>query len=316
MLDKPELLIPPKPVGPSWFAYPGKATSVSGREKESGKSTICSFDASRVSHTHPVLWVDCEQDVSSLALRFKEFGAHPQNTHYLDRPTSIKEVEALARKVGAKAIYIDSLAAWVGLTHKKIAQASEGEEWQRIVLELKHLAHRLEAAVVVINHTAKSDEKGGIRGSTGIAAAFDMMARIASRWKSDPENLRRVSYLGRWNVEDMRVRYNEGEGFIRDGESDWGVELDTVPAVYVFVAEADEAASLREIRDNVKGSPRVIASAIELLVEMGAVEIEKNGRRGNRHYALAGWVPSADGKTLDRQDDVNAPLTAEEGDDE
>jgi hypothetical protein len=298
LLANPNLLKIPAPISPI-LGYEGRLTVLSGREKLAGKSTLAGWDLSVASHSMSVLWVTYEESAADVVQRLARFGANPRSTYFLDRPKST-QIEEKIREQDVKYVVIDSFAAWIGHEYGKTPATSESEEWQRVTLQLKDLAHRTGAAVVTLAHTAKSDMEGGIRGNTGIAAAADFIARIATAKKSEPANLRRLSFLGRWTVESMKVRL-EDDAFVTDRDLPFQ-SLGLLPTVYAFI-EADGGPSTREIRDAVQGDNNKISAAIAELVDMGAVEKVKEGR-GFVYSANGGFVPDEMGDNLVREEDT------------
>jgi hypothetical protein len=305
LLANPDLLKVPAPISPI-MAYEGRLTIVSGREKLAGKSTLASWDLSVASHSMPVLWVTYEESLGDVVRRLHEFSADPNSTFVLDRPKSW-ETEAKIRELAIEYVVIDSFAAWVGHEYGRSPATSESEEWQKLTLQLKDLAHRTGAAVCTLAHTAKSDHKGGIRGNTGIAAAADFMVQIANPISSEPRNQRRLSFLGRWSVEPMKVKY-EGDHFATDRDLPFQT-LGLVPRVYAFV-EADGGPSTREVRDNVRGDNNKISEALAELVDMGAIEKVKEGR-GYAYLTNPLWVPDASGEGLVYQHEDGTDLDYE-----
>jgi hypothetical protein len=305
LLANPNLLKIPAPISPI-MAYEGRLTSLSGREKLAGKSTLAGWDLSVASHSMAVLWVTYEESAADVVQRLARFGANPKATYFLDRPKST-EIEAKIREHDVRYVVIDSFAAWIGHEYGKTPATSESEEWQRVTLQLKDLAHRTGAAVAVLNHTAKSDMDGGIRGNTGIAAAADFIVRIATPRKSEPANLRRLTFLGRWTVESMKVKL-EGDAFTTDRDLPFQ-SLGLLPTVYAFI-EADGGPSTREVRDNVRGDSNKISEALAELVDMGAIEKVKEGR-GYTYLANPLWFPDASGAGLVYQHEDETDLDYE-----
>lgn len=310
LMRNPELLELPESISPL-LGYEGRLTVLSGREKLAGKSTLASWDCASASHTHPVLWVTYEESLGDIVRRFARFGADGERTLIFDRPTA-PEIESAIDEHGCAVVYIDSFASYINNTHGKAPATHESEAWQGLTLQLKDLAYRTGAAVITLAHTSKSDDEGGIRGSTGIAAAADQIARIATPRKSDPDDLRRITFIGRWTIESVDVRHRE-DGFITEGEPEWPTERSLDAEIFAFIDEANAPPSLRVIREGVKGRNVEIAAAIERLVGLGAVEREKGGR-STHHYAIEGWMVSADGQSvLPSKEEMNGELAG--GDD-
>lgn len=310
LLANPDMLKLPEPISPL-FAYEGRLTVLSGREKLAGKSTLATWDAATASHRHTVLWITYEESLADIVRRFATFNAEPEQTLILERPSAPEITKAITEH-GCALVYIDSFAAYVGAVYGKAPATHESETWQQLTLQLKDLAHRTGAAVITLAHTSKSDDEGGIRGSTGIAAAADLIARIATPRRSDPDNLRRISFIGRWTIEPVQVRLEE-DGFLVDGEAGWPVELALEPAIYCFVRDEETPPTLRVIRDRVKGKNKEIDLALAELIRSGLIHRENKGR-GFAHYAEPGFVPSPDGTELQRIEDVNGDLVGEDSD--
>jgi hypothetical protein len=227
------------------------------------------------SHSMPTLWVTYEESLGDVVRRFAGFDANPANVLVFDRPAG-PEIERAIEQHAVRYVVIDSFAAYVGAVHGKAPATHESENWQQLTLQLKDLAHRTGAAVVTLAHTSKSDVEGGIRGSTGIAAAADLIVRVANPRKSDPDNLRRLTFLGRWTVDKVQVRYAE-DGYTTDRDQPFEAE-GMLASVYHFVSMSTKPPSGRRIRDQVKGKTTEINEAVNTLVERGALMQEKVGR--------------------------------------
>jgi hypothetical protein len=297
LLQNPDLLKIPEPISPI-LAYPERLTFLSGREKLSGKSTLASWDIAVASRSMPCLWITYEETLADIVRRLDGFGWNPSQTFIAERlsgPEILQEMKAH----GTKYVVLDSWAGYVSTVHGKLPASHEGEEWQAVALQLKDLAFHTGAAVVSLAHTAKSDSEGGIRGSTGVAAACDLMVRIATPKKAD-KNERKLTFLGRWTVEDMRVRYEE-DHYLLEGDVAFK-SLDLLPTVYLYI-EQNEACTTEEIRKAVRGDNNKIVAAVKELEAMGAVERARNGR-GFSFYAVEGWSPDETGDGLVHRTDA------------
>lgn len=302
LLENPDLLKVPAPAA-GHLAYLERLVILSGREKL-GKSTWAAHELSVCSRAGmTTLWISYEESLGDIVRRFDDFNADPANTVILDRPTN-EEILSCVEATGAKVVVVDSFAAWVGATMGRVPQASEGEEWQKQTLRLKNLAADTGACVIALAHTSKSDVEGGIRGSTGVAAAADLIVRMATPRKSDPDELRRVTFLGRWRVEDLQIKY-EGDSFSDNRDEAFDV-LGMEPAIYNFVSTAEEAPTTRQIENAVTGNRDRISAAVQALVDMGAIHKTKVGR-GYRYEAEPGFTQSHDGERLLGINDELAP---------
>jgi len=89
----------------------------------------------------------------------------------MDKAEDVQEVHDLILRTGAGLVIIDAL------TDIMSGDENSKQDTQPIMTELRKIAERTNAAIVVIHHANKS---GGYRGSSAIAGAADLMLQVKS----------------------------------------------------------------------------------------------------------------------------------------
>jgi hypothetical protein len=130
-----------------------------------------------------VLFIDEESGETRLSRRLGETlrgeGCGPETPVYyvslagfrLDDENDPVLLQALIEEVGAKLVIFDALADIMG------GDENSKEDTQPIFTQLRKIADRTGAAIILIHH---SNRAGGYRGSSAIKGAIDLMVRVES----------------------------------------------------------------------------------------------------------------------------------------
>jgi len=89
----------------------------------------------------------------------------------MDKPEDVQEVHNLILQTAAGLVIVDAL------TDIMSGDENSKQDTQPIMTELRRLAERTNAAIIVVHHANKS---GGYRGSSAIAGAADLMLQVKS----------------------------------------------------------------------------------------------------------------------------------------
>ena len=199
-----ELLVdgagPPMPemVG-EWFSWRKRLTLLVGREKLSGKSTLCTFEAmAALKKGYRVLWVSPDEPRDDILHRLVKAGVGDYADQCviagdMDVPASWAELGQFIVDTRPDLIILDSIHSLFPMINDgKVPDSSESAIWQKLTGKLRPLAIKLDAAVVWIHHANKAT--GLAAGSIGITAAVDAIVTVTPQRK---QNRRALSYLGR-----------------------------------------------------------------------------------------------------------------------
>jgi hypothetical protein len=292
LLERPELLKRGERTSPV-FCREGELSLLAAREK-AGKTTLAVWDlVEATKQGTPAMLVSYEEAWPRIVTRFKAMGAAPHLTHVVQMPTSLARIEELIVQNGVKAIVIDSGSSYVGTTKGKVPDTSQAEEWQRAYAEIQAVAIRHNVGICVLVHSPKN-EAGGVRGSTGIAAAADTIFQMKP--KGGNPRRRYLKVIGRWDNETRVFEANH------DGEPTAFEEVDRLLAESVAVRLftyliANPGAGVREIRGAVPGKTTAVDATRKELVANGQVVCRTEGRT-HSHYANDAWEPDLMGQRL------------------
>jgi RecA-family ATPase len=183
LLADPSLTQLPTPIIPS-FAYEGRVTLLSGREK-SGKSTLVGQALSALSagsafldnqlEKRRTLWLALDEPLGDLVRRAGEYGADPANFLISDeRPESAHHLADLIRHCRADAVVVDTLSELWSVEVKNENDATEVGPFMRAYTRV---ARDTGAGLIFLHHLPKA--RGPLyRGSTALGAAVDILARL------------------------------------------------------------------------------------------------------------------------------------------
>jgi hypothetical protein len=218
----------PEVVG-EYISWRMRITLLVGREKYSGKSTLCTFEAmAALRKGHRIMWVSPDEPQEDIIYRLMRAGGK----EYADQivlcsdqnvPTSWKELGQYIADSRPDLIILDSIHSLFPILNEtgKVPDSSESAEWQKLVARLRPLAIALDAAVVWIHHANKATNLSA--GSIGITAAVDAIVNLGTVRK---DNRRTLQYLGRRVNSKMNCALDylgEEEGYER--VTDWNANM-------------------------------------------------------------------------------------------
>lgn len=217
--DMPEL------VG-EYFSWRKRITLLAGREKYSGKSTLCTFEAlAALKKGYTILWVSPDEARDDTVYRFIQAGAdkYSDQCHIagdVDLPDSWEELGTWIADLKPDLVVLDSIHSIFPLINgDKIPDSSESAQWQKLVSKLRPIAIVLDLAIVWIHHADKFGNKP--IGSVGITAGVDTIVEIGNVPK---ENRRTLKFVGRRvdSKHNIALDYlGEKEGY-KKVDDEWG----------------------------------------------------------------------------------------------
>lgn len=219
----------PETVG-EYISWRKRITLLAGREKYSGKSTLCTFEAmAALRKGYRVLWISPDEPREDILYRLVEAGVREYAEQCeiagdLDVPHGWTELEQMIISAKPDLIILDSIHSILPMINKsgKVPDSSESAEWHTLVAYLRPLAVKLNAAIVWIHHVTKAT--GQAAGSFGIAAAVDAVVTISPVQK---ENRRKLAFVGRRvnSSMDCALDYLDAKrGYER--VKDWGKSME------------------------------------------------------------------------------------------
>lgn len=226
ILDAGSNLEAPELVG-EYISWRKRITLLVGREKYSGKSTFCTFEAiAALRKGYRVLWVSPDEPQEDIVYRLVKAGARdfPEQciiASDMNVPNSWPELGKFIVDAKPDLIILDSVhSLFPFINNGKVPDSSEGAEWQKLMSKLRPLAIVLNTAIVWLHHANKAT--GLSTGSIGITAAVDAIVTMTPVRK---QNRRILNFLGRRvnSTFNCAVDYLDEERGYRKVQ-DWNVE--------------------------------------------------------------------------------------------
>jgi hypothetical protein len=209
----------PETVG-EYCSWRGRITLLVGREKISGKSTFCTFEAlAALKKGYRVLWVSPDESREDTCYRFQKAGASDYADNLIiagdmDVPQSLTELITFIRDTKPDLLILDSIHSLVPLINENtIPDSSQTAEWQQFINRLRPAAILLDMAVIWIHHVNKAT--GTATGSIGITAGVDAILTLTAIGVSSK---RKLEFVGRRISSNMNcvIDYlGESQGYIR-----------------------------------------------------------------------------------------------------
>ena len=256
LYNRPELLEPPPSIVHG-FIYADRLTVMSCREK-GGKSTLMGWLAAQCSHHMRVLWLGLEEPLGDPVLRFKGFGAEPDNILIIDRLVGGHDyVFAVIKSFDPQVIFLDSLSKW---GDSIVTDWNASAQVTPVMSKLAELCHHEHRAMLCSHHAKKKD--GKYRDSTAIGASADLLLEMFP--VEADSNIRRFEPMGRMSLEPFALRYT-GSGFEQVGG-----HVAVRDRVLAFV-EANPGSSKRRIREAIRGSNPLVDQALDQLSRDGLI---------------------------------------------
>ena len=211
-----------------YFAWAGRVTMISG-EAKAGKSTvlgqaICAALSGRsfASTTVPKLTsiaIATEEPPELVASRLRSYGlsspAHDAMVWVCSPREGIDRLLAAVVRQKPQVLVVDSLTEWA--LHRGASSMNDALAMRGIINDFRLLSEA-GVAVSVIHHGRKAD--GELRDSGDLAAAPDLLVsfdavdadgKVVSFRAS---TLRRLSAVGRWPVDTVRLGYRDAEYYV------------------------------------------------------------------------------------------------------
>jgi len=217
----------PELVG-EFCSWRGRITLLAGREKTSGKSTLCTFEAiAALKKGYRVLWVSHDEPREDTCYRFQKAGAENFAENLIiasdmDAPLSLTELITYIKDTKPDLLILDSIHSLIPLINEgKMPDSSQTAEWQQFINRLRPAATLLEIAVIWIHHVNKAT--GTAMGSIGITAGVDAIVTLIPIGTS---SRRKLTFEGRRTSTNMNciLEYlGESEGYMR---FDWEDDVD------------------------------------------------------------------------------------------
>ncbi|MFA7286953.1 MAG: AAA family ATPase [Patescibacteria group bacterium] len=315
-----------------WFSWRKRITLVVGREKYSGKSTLCTFEAmAAMKRGLRVMWISPDEPQEDIVYRFVKAGAPTYSTQLFivgDAmvPSSWKQLAQFVADVRPDLIILDSIHSLFPLLSEKgtVPDSSESAAWQKLVSCLRPLAIAIDAAVVWIHHANKATSLSS--GSIGITAGVDIIINVGTSRK---DNRRTLQYLGRRVSAKMNCALDylgEEQGYervkdwsqeaqhMKDEKSktemarDWVTEFIAQHKGDEFTAAESDAAYLAQFNEDPKKGD-MMKKARAWACDVGLCRLPKtrrmvDGKPTAFYQILRRDLPTTTNDLLDEADDV------------
>lgn len=277
------------------LAARGGITELAGPPKTSGKTTFCLRLARSVIEGHPFLGLETrkgpvvylteERRPSFLAALGRAGLAGNRDLHVLTFsrshgiawPQVVAAAIALAEKVGACLLVVDTLHRWAG-----ISGDSENESGAAVVaMQPLHAAAAAGLAVIADRHERKSGGEVGqaARGSSAYTGEVDIAGSLR-RWPGGRPNLRELQMVGRFDDVPERLLFelDSLSGTYRLAD---GAEVERERLLGVIPGSEAEAATEPEISQRLGRTRATVRDHLSALLEAGAIHRAGGGKRGD-----------------------------------
>lgn len=201
----------PKPlklVG-EYFSWRKRISLLVGKDKESGKSTLCTFEAlTALKKGYRVLWVSPDEARDDILDRFIKaglvLGTERASRLFICGDENITPswdaLKILIQWRKPDLLVLDSLhSLFPILEMKSLPDSSDTSEWQKLINTLRPLAISYNMAVVLIHHVNK--QSGKAMGSIGITAGVDAIISLIipslKKTRQSDTHVRELEFLGR-----------------------------------------------------------------------------------------------------------------------
>ena len=293
LLTDPDALKPPEAIVPR-FAWRGRTVMISGREKQGGKSTVCTAGAAAVTRGAPfldgqcvpgrVLWVSADQEAATdIIQRAVRFGAQPEHFHVLWPRTPFADLMAALDGLNPfpALLVLDTLSSFA---HTLVDDPFSSAQWPAVLMPLIRIARDMNIAVQIIHHARKA-EGGGYRDSSSIGALVDMLLEL----QPDAGNpaVRKVKALGRWATTDFAVELVGDTYHLLAGD----LSLDARVLHYL---QQHPKSSLGAVRIAMGGRHEDTDAAIARLLQSDAVADASTSTNRHAYTAVGARSPDAE----------------------
>jgi hypothetical protein len=264
-LRNPDLLRGPALVVPR-LAWEGRVTALGSAPKD-GKSTLLGQAvAAKVRgdaflgepmQAGNVVWLALDESLADAVTRLDTFHAADGVTFFKERPDIDELKEKIAEK-RAQLLVIDTLTEFVsGIVEDGNLQAG----WQPILKDLRGIAQDTGCAIVLLDHTGKSNPNS-LLGSTQKAAGVDVIVTMTCDGLKS--NIRHFKAKGRVACSPFSLTWDGERNTLGNGE----LSLET--RIY-YAISAEPGISASGLRAKVGGKARLVDKTLEQLVSRGMV---------------------------------------------
>lgn len=194
-----------------WFSLRACLSVLSGREKWSGKSTLCVAEVmAALSKGYKVLWLSHDENLATIMSRFMEFGADKYADKLMiaadfDAPSSWNDLANFMAEAKCDLCVIDSLDSVLNGIGVNVPENSSHTGWNAITTSLRKIASSLNIALVLVHHAKK--EGGGHIGSIGITAGVDYVVELSGNEQTNSTS-RTLKIAGRRLKVVHTIRYS------------------------------------------------------------------------------------------------------------
>jgi len=208
----------PEIVG-EWFSWRKRLVLLAGREKLSGKSTLCTTEVIiALRKGHRVMWISPDEPKEDIKYRLIKVGFEDYAEQFYcsgdERvPRTWEELAQAILDVHPDLVILDSIHSLFPRLEgtETTPDSSETAQWQVLTAKLRPLAIILNCAIVWLHHEGK---KGGVIGSVGITAGVDVIVTLNNKGLVK-ENRRNLIFTGRRVTKKLncRIDFDEDTGF-------------------------------------------------------------------------------------------------------
>jgi hypothetical protein len=277
LLQRPELLLPP-PAVIAPFAYSGRVTLISGREKV-GKSTVMAQAVVALSRgdelwgellqRQRVLWIGLDEPLGDTVRRFHEMGADPdQITITSDRPEPHQFRERLGDDRPALVV-VDTLTELL-----PTANFSRPDTFLSPLRRYIDAVREFDVALVLLFHASKSRDEyiGDVRLGGAVDAPLTLTRPNRPRVgepqdENELDDGRRVlKGRPRWPSEELQLRLQYADGRYDRADAPPSLEARLLRAL----DEGQQSAN--KLVQRVRGNRARVLDALHRLTDTGRVE--------------------------------------------
>lgn len=267
-LRNPDLLRGPATIVPR-LAWDGRVTALGSAPKD-GKSTLLGQAVAALVRGEDflgepvqagnVVWLALDEPLGDAVARLHSFGATDGVTFFTERPSADELKSTIADKK-AQLLVVDTLTEFVGGV---VEDGNHQAQWQPVLKELRGIAQDTGCAVVLLDHTGKSNPHS-LLGSTQKAAGVDLIVTMTC--DASKPNVRHFKAKGRVPCSAFSLIWDGERNTLGNGEH----SLET--RVYLAI-QSEAGCSTSKLRSKVGGKACLVDKTIEQLVSRGWVRDE------------------------------------------
>lgn len=277
------------------LAWQGRATLLSGREKE-GKSSYLGAAVAAVSRGRDfcgvpvpagdVLWIGIDEPRRDVLRRLAHHEADGHRVRIVEQlPQGVEGLRRLLAQHRPALTIVDSLT---GYAHGLVESMNDRAQMSRVLFPLIHAARAVDTALVLVHHDKKAGD--GYSDSQTIGATVDVILQ----WK-DPKvagdlTRREVEARGRIAVPHYAVRLDAVGAYVAVDTADVPIDVRILSLL-----EAQPLLSFRQLADAIGGRAANVQEAVRRLVAFGKVIDANGGGTKKAAYRLTTHEEAAQG---------------------